>query len=97
MFWNYRTLREEYTCQSGEIDITYVIVEAYYDEEISSVVPTSYGDTSLSTCSGNVEELGWTLDKMREALTRPVLVMRDGKLEEWKEPTDAETQERDAR
>ena len=52
---------------------------------ISSVVPTSYGEASLSTCSDNVEELGWTLDKMREALTRPVLTVRDGKLEEWKD------------
>lgn len=85
MFWNYRTLREEHPYGDNEIDITYVIVEAHYDEEISNTLPTSYGDADLRTCSDNVEDLKWTLAHMAQALTRPVLIVRDGKLEEWKD------------
>lgn len=85
MFWNYRVMREEHPWGDNEIDVTLVIVEAHYDEEVSKTIPTSYGDADLRTCSDDPEELKTTLERMSQALTRPILVMRDGRIEEWEQ------------
>ena len=81
MFWNYRVLEQHHPWGDDQMEITHVIVEAYYDEEISNVVPTSYAEASFISSEG-VEGSQAELERYRQALARPVLIMRDGKLEE---------------
>ncbi len=79
MFWNYRVLREDHPYGDGEIDTTHTIVEAYYED--GETVPHAHAEASLYSIEG-VDGLQWTLDKFAQALERPVLVLRNGKLEE---------------
>ena len=83
MHWNHRVIRQEYeyTGLDGkpETEITYAIVEAYYDEKVSNTVPDSWCTvTMLSDGDEGVDGLRWQLEHMMRALEQPVVVVKNG-------------------
>ncbi len=84
MSWNYRVI--EFVCPMSN-ETWQAIHEVFYDEH---GMPESYGEDPASVTSsdsnGNQADLGWVLDKMREALDKPVLVERDFVIAEAMKP-----------
>ena len=79
MKWNYRVVRrEDETEDSGSF---FAIEEVYYNAEGT---PRSHTD-GAAVVAGDREGLGWALEKMREALDKPVLDAENWP-HEWKEP-----------
>jgi hypothetical protein len=82
--WNYRVI-EFIDPEEGPWR---AIHEVYYDAEGK---PTSYaeGPTAVTTHDpdGNSAELGWVLDRMRDALKKPVLIERDFAEQQSEAPT----------
>ncbi len=75
MSWNYRVVR-----QSKGDERWLSICEVYYQDD--KVTPRAYGDGGAPFSNeGNdemdIRSLGWTLDKMREALSKPILDEKD--------------------
>lgn len=74
MSWNYRVI--EFVDPDGEP--WRAIHEVHYDD---AGKPSSYSEDAAIVMSsdgkGDVKELGWVLDRMREALEKPVMVERD--------------------
>lgn len=64
MHWNHRVLQLEGECLG--------IVEAYYDDPTDKL-PHSATESSVAVIGDNLEGLKWTLDRMLEALARPIL------------------------
>jgi hypothetical protein len=77
MTWNYRVL--QFVDPATE-ELWQAIHEVHYDE---SGDPASYSEDPAVVMSHDASnaraDLGWVLDKMREALLKPVLVERDFK------------------
>lgn len=75
MTWNYRVL--EFVDPATD-EPWQAIHEVHYDDDGK---PASYSEEPAVVMShdagNNVAELGWVLDKMREALSKPALVERD--------------------
>jgi hypothetical protein len=82
MHWNHRVIKEVFVdSETGEpLETVHTIVEAYYDEEVSNSVPTSWGGVTLNSIEG-VEGLRWQLEHMLRALDKPVLIVADDKIE----------------
>lgn len=76
MSWNYRVI--EFVDEAGEP--WRAIHEVHYDPEGN---PNGYGEEPAAVTStddaGTNASLSWVLDRMREALDKPVLVERDFK------------------
>lgn len=75
MSWNYRVIE---FVQPGSDEPWQAIHEVYYDQDGN---PDGYSEepacVSSTDAAGTVAGLGWVLDNMREALSKPVLVERD--------------------
>lgn len=83
MHWNHRVIRQEYeyTGLDGkpETEITYTLAEAYYDEEVSNTVPTSWCEATVhSDGDEGVDGLREQLERMMRALEQPVVVVKNG-------------------
>jgi len=65
MSWNYRVMAHDY---DGEIYLE--IHEVYYN---SKKVPDSYTFNSVGVGGENIKELEWVLQRMKEALNKPIL------------------------
>lgn len=69
MGWNYRALATEHTYSNGKSEIILSIHEVYYDEDGN---PNGY--IKEKTINGeSIKSLKWSLNKMKEALKKPVL------------------------
>jgi hypothetical protein len=75
MTWNYRVI--QFVCPVSN-EPWQAIHEVHYDQESR---PVSYAEDPASVVSsddaGNNKGLDWVLERMREALAKPVLVERD--------------------
>ena len=73
--WNYRVI--EFVDPSGD-EVWQAIHEVHYDE---AGTPVSYSDNPAPVISsddgGKEADLGWVLDKMREALDKPAMKETD--------------------
>lgn len=65
MGWNHRVLQHEY-----ENEVYYKIHEVYYDKEGN---PNGYTANGVGVQADSLEGIKWTLDKMQECLSKPVL------------------------
>lgn len=74
--WNHRVIRHE-----DEVGVAYCIHECHYDKK-GDAIPTSWTENATSVMSDTREGLFWVLAVMTEAVARPVLKIRDGKLVE---------------
>jgi hypothetical protein len=76
MSWTYRVIRvRNETSESG---YSFAIHEVYYSE--NSGTPRSWTENPVDVSAEDPGGLQWVLDRMRDALNRPILEERDGKL-----------------
>jgi hypothetical protein len=78
MGWNYRVMRHAPDPAKGLREPWYAIHEVYYrndevDDLSVGVSETEYTHDPITVSGGDLDELRWMLDKMREALEKPVL------------------------
>ena len=66
MSWNYRILAHKYR----ENEVYFQIHEVYYDK---SGIPNGYAKDAEYVGADDVEGLQWTLDRMQECLSKPIL------------------------
>jgi hypothetical protein len=78
MTWNYRVVRTEHA--NGEI--IFGIHEAYYDEGKDE--PHSITDTPDEPYGETLEELVECIERFKDACSKPVLELKNGKVVEWK-------------
>ena len=69
--WNYRVLRFQTNFPDEPFYLE--IKEVYYDGEDDK--PVAYGDTAIM--GENLDEINWTLTKMKEAVEKPILDAED--------------------
>ena len=67
MAWNYRVVRRVFKSKRGEDEVTHFIHEAYYSHDGKQISITK----DPVVVSG--DDLGWVLDRMQRALSRPVI------------------------
>ncbi len=77
MSWNYRVIK---FCRLG-LEEYFEIHEVHYDKDDK---PTSYTESASDIVSESLEGIQWHLDRMREALDKPVLTPED-----FPEPKDS--------
>lgn len=80
MGWNYRVMR--HAPKNGEVDEWYAIHEVYYrsndvDDLTVPVSETGCTEDPVGVVGDSVESLRWSLQKMLEALEKPVLEYSD--------------------
>ncbi len=69
MSWNYRVLATDFKRPNGESEIELAVHEVYYDKEGN---PNGY--TKEKTVNGeSTKSLRWSLNKMKDALKKPIL------------------------
>ncbi len=66
MGWNYRVLAKKQSDDSIFLDI----YEVYYDEDGN---PEYCTENPITVGGDDLEDIQWQLDKMRDALSKPVL------------------------
>jgi hypothetical protein len=74
--WNYRVIRHDYPARvhgPEESEVAFEVHEVHYDDEGK---PKSYRENT-SIYSDSVEGLGWILEKLKEAIAKPVLSPAD--------------------
>lgn len=71
MGWNYRIIAHDET-KSKEIWLQ--IVEMYYDKDN---IPNGYIGEGKSASGSSIKELRWSLNKMKEALKKPILSVKN--------------------
>jgi hypothetical protein len=69
MSWNHRILVTEHE-YIGQMTKYFQIHEVYYDNEGK---PNGYTANAIDVGGEDVESIEWTLNKMKEALTKPKL------------------------
>ena len=77
MTWNYRVefKRNHYDVNGDKwTEDSYYIVEAYYDE---NGVIDGITEDAIPAYGASLEELSKTLDRMKEALSKPVIGMEE--------------------
>jgi hypothetical protein len=72
MHWNYRVIRHQSISARGEHDCWLAIHEAYYPDD-SSDIPNGYTEEPVPVAGEDLEELRWKLERMLEALEKPIL------------------------
>jgi len=70
-YWNYRVMAEEH-----EFGVELRMHEVYYH---GHDIPHSYTENGVSIQGENIADLEYTLNKMKEALKKPILQYGDGK------------------
>lgn len=76
MSWNHRVMAHEY-----KDEVYFKIHEVYYDVE---GVPDSYTADAISIGGESLKDMKWTLDKMQECLSKPILYAGDKFPKEYK-------------
>ena len=66
MTWNHRVIRRKY--DTGEV--YYAIHEVYYDDSGNHTQVTAL---PVAIFEDNIEDLAFTIDRIRECLSKPVL------------------------
>lgn len=66
MNWNYRVI----AFKDKQEKIYFQIHEVYYNEQN---IPNGYTKEPAGICGETIEEIQWTLDKMKLSLEKPVL------------------------
>lgn len=79
MGWNYRVMANPPLQPEGEIYLE--IQEVYYAEDNDNN-PNGYRPAHIG--GDNLKEIGWTLDRMKECLKKPILWCGDRFPEEYK-------------
>jgi hypothetical protein len=74
MSWNYRVVKKVTKIPLGETDTTYEIHDVYYDESLDIV---NIGRLSFPR-GDDVESLQWSLERMMEACSKPVIDYNTG-------------------
>lgn len=80
MTWNYRVMRSDYTYPEPDDDgnpiteTSFAIHEVYYSTDGN---PISHTVNAVSVTSQSIDGLDWVLDRMREAISKPVLTAED--------------------
>lgn len=69
MTWNYRIIVYE-----GDGENYFQMHEVYYDEDGN---PDGYTENPIHIGAKSIEELEWVFEKMKEALTKPILSTKD--------------------
>lgn len=69
MGWNHRILAHKY-----EDEVYYKIHEVYYDDKGK---PNSYGKDGVNLMYHDLEAIRWTLNKIQECLSKPVLCAKN--------------------
>lgn len=80
MGWNHRLFARE--CGPDK-EIYLSIHEAYYKRK-GDTVPDSYTEDAIDVGGENLESISWTLDKIQECLSKPILWYGDRFPEEYK-------------
>lgn len=75
--WNYRVFQLMHPLGTGEH--YYEIRDTYYNND---GIPNSYSQTASYPGGGTLEELREDMIRITDALTRPVLCLRDGEIKE---------------
>ena len=78
--WNHRVIRTPYNIGEKDPYYTYGIHEVYYDED----GPFSWTVEPIKFTGDSVEDIKWSLEKMLECLSKPVLQADGDKLVEVK-------------
>jgi hypothetical protein len=74
MAWNYRVVKKVTKIPLGETDISYEIHDVYLDENLDIV---NIGRLSFPR-GDDVESLQWSLERMTEACSKPVIDYNTG-------------------
>ena len=74
MSWNYRVIRSP----NAEEGYSFAIHGVYGSE--ASGEPRSWTENPVDVSAENLDGLRWVLDRMRDALSKPILEERNGKL-----------------
>jgi hypothetical protein len=74
MAWNYRVVKKVTKIPLGETDISYEIHDVYLDENLDIV----YVGRLSFPVSDNVQSLQWSLERMTEACSKPVIDYNTG-------------------
>lgn len=73
--WDYRVVRSVFRIPGADRDeVSFGLHETYYDD---AGKPTSCTEDAVDVSSETVEGLRWVLDRMIEALAKPILEMKD--------------------
>ena len=71
MSWNYRVIMHDDT-EPKEVWLQ--VVEVYYDK---NNIPDGYIKEGKSASGSSIKELRWSLNKMKEALKKPILSVKN--------------------
>lgn len=80
MTWNYRVMQHDHETpiigDDGKpvIETSFDIHEVYYSTDGN---PVSYTSDPIAVSGESIDGLGWVLDRMREAVAKPVLTEAD--------------------
>lgn len=77
MTFNYRIFREKSFFKDKFVEDYYTIRTVYYDDEGN---PTSYSETFSHPLGLNLDELRIDLCRMMEAISKPILIIRNNKI-----------------
>jgi hypothetical protein len=67
MSWNHRVLAHK-----DWDDWHFEIYEVYYDD---NGIPNAYAENGVSVSGDSIKSMNWTLDKMKECLSKPILLV----------------------
>jgi len=75
--WNYRVIKRTFKDSEGNDEIEYSIHEVFYDKNNKII---SWTEQPVAAVDSHIVILGDVLDRMKVALTKPVLIEVDNKL-----------------
>lgn len=78
MNWNHRVI---ITIDGDGITPIFGIHECFYDSK-NDMVPHSWTENAIPAYGDSIEGLKTTLDRMKAACDKPILIENDGKLQE---------------
>lgn len=77
MGWNHRLMRHRDKLPNGDIDEVLVFHEVYYKDGTDEV--DGWTENGITIVGETVDDIRWNLDKMIEALNKPILDYETGK------------------
>jgi hypothetical protein len=87
MSWNHRVLATEHEMSDGRVEVYLQIHEVYYDKNKK---PNGYTANPITIGGDDLDSLNWTVDRIKESLSKPILWGDERFPEEYK-PNDNET------
>jgi hypothetical protein len=79
MSWNYRVIRHK----NDKDEIWFGFYECYYKNK-NDVIPHSWGESPTNIIGETTGDLLDALSKLKVAVEKPILYIKDNKLEVWK-------------